>query len=48
MWNIFEDVLKYFLIYNNYKLSATFQRVDVYLNELIEIGELIKLANQSN
>ena len=26
----------------------TFQRVDVYLNEPIEIDELIKLANQSN
>ena len=46
MWNIFEHVLRYFLIYN--KLLTTFQRVDVYLNEPIEIDELIKLANQSN
>ena len=48
MWNIFEHVLRYFLIYNNYKLLTTFQRVDVYLNEPIETDELIKLANQSN
>ena len=51
MWNIFEHVLRYFLRYlidNNYKLLITFQRVDVYLNEPIEIDKLIKLANQSN
>ena len=47
MWNIFEHVLRYFIIDNNYKL-LTFQRVDVYLNERIEIHELIELANQSN
>ena len=33
---------------SGYKLLITFQRVDVYLNEPIEIGELIKLTNQSN
>ena len=48
MWNIFEYVLRCFIIDNNYKLLITFQRVDVYLNEPIEIDELIKLANQSN
>ena len=31
IWNIFEYVLRYFLIENNYKLLITFQRVDVYL-----------------
>ena len=44
----FWNVLRYFIIDDNYKLLATFQRVDVYLNEQIEIDELIKLANQSN
>ena len=53
MWNIFEHVLRYFIIddnnyNNNYKLLITFQRVDVYWNEPIEIDELIKLAYQSN
>ena len=31
MWNIFEHVLRYSIIDNNYKLLITFQRVDVYL-----------------
>ena len=48
MWNIFEHVLRYFIIDNNYKLLIKFQRADFYLNEPIEIDELIKLANQSN
>ena len=43
-----EHFLSYFIIDNNYKLLIKFQRVDVYLNEPIEIDELIKLANQSN
>ena len=47
MSNIFEHVLRFFAIDNNYKLLITFQRVDVYLNQPIEIDELIKLANQS-
>ena len=36
------------MIYNNYKLLITFQQIDVYLNEAIEIHELSKLATQSN
>ena len=36
------------MIYNNYKLLITFQQIDAYLNEAIEIHELSKLANQSN
>ena len=48
MWFIFEHVLRYFIIDNNYKLLITFQRVNVYLKEPIEIDELIKLANQLN
>ena len=47
-WNIFEHVLRYIIIDENYKLLIKFQRVDVYLNEPIEIHELIKLANQLN
>ena len=47
MSNIFEHVLRFFVIDNNYKLLITFQRVDVYLNQPNEIDELIKLANQS-
>ena len=35
------------MIYNNYKLLITFQQIDAYLNEAIEIHELSKLANQS-
>ena len=38
-----EDI--YIIIGNNWKLLITFQRIDVYLNEPIEIDELIKLAN---
>ena len=45
MRNIFEHVIRYFLIDNNYKLLITFQRL---FNEPIEIDKLIKLANQSN
>ena len=41
-------MLRYFIIYNNYKLLKIFQPVDVYLNEPFEIHELINLANQSN
>ena len=48
MWNIFEYVLRYFIIDINYKLLIIFQPVDAYLNEPIEIEKLIKLANQSN
>ena len=48
IWSIFEHVLRYFVIDNNYKLLITLQRVNVYLNKPIEIDELIKLANQSN
>ena len=53
LWNIFEHVLRYFIINNNdynnnYNLLLTFQRVDVYWNEPIEIHELIKLAYESN
>ena len=48
MWNIFEHALKYFIVDNIYKLLIALQQVDVYLNEPIEISELIKLANQSN
>ena len=48
MWNISEHFLSYFIIDNNYKLLIKFQRADVYLNEPIEIDELIKLTNQSN
>ena len=48
MWNIFEYVLRYFIIDNNYKLLLKFHRVDVCLNEPIEIYELMKLANQLN
>ena len=33
---------------NNYNLLIKFQRVDVYLQEPIEIDELIKLTNQLN
>ena len=48
MWNFSEHVLRYFIIDNNYKLLITFERVDVYLNQPIEIDELIKLVKQSN
>ena len=44
MRNIFEHVLRYFIIDNNYKLLITFHRNDVCLNEPIEIDEQIKLA----
>ena len=43
VWNSFEHVLRYFIIDN-----IIFQRVDVYVNEPIEVDELIKLANQPN
>ena len=48
MWNIFEYVLRYFIIDINNKLLITFPPVDAYLNESIEIDKLIKLPNQSN
>ena len=41
MWNIVERALRYFVIDNNYKLLITFQQVDFYLNEPIEIHELL-------
>ena len=48
MRNIFEQILRYFMIDNIFKLLITFQRVDVCLNEPIKIHELIKLVNRSN
>ena len=44
--NRVKHVLRYFIIDNSYKLLITFQRADVYLNEPIEINELVKLTNQ--
>ena len=40
--NIFEYILMYFIIDNNYKLLITFQWVDVNLNEPIEIHVINK------
>ena len=47
MWNIFENTLRYFIINNNYKLLITLQQVGFYLNDPMNIHELIKLANKS-
>ena len=51
MWNIFEHVLRNFIIRNNNKLLITIQRVDVYLmnqSKLItnQISQSIKLVSQ--
>ena len=48
MQNIFKHVFKHFMIDNNYKLLIIFLRVNIFLNEPIEIHKLIKLTNQSN
>ena len=37
---------EYLIIDNNYKLLIIFQQADAYLNELMKIDELTKLANQ--
>ena len=37
MWNIFEDVLKYFVSDNDYKLFIAFQLVDVYLTNQLKL-----------
>ena len=44
-WTCLEDI--WIIIGNNYKLLIIFQQADIYLNEPIQIDELIKLAYQS-
>ena len=51
MWNIFQYVLRSFIVENNYKLLVAFQGVDVYLmtNQIWwtnQISQSIKLAGQ--